>query len=520
MTGELKKELLLAQPKQGGNIALFIRRPVLTFVLNAMILLAGFAAWMNVDVRELPDVDMPVTTIVTTFSGASAETIDREITKVIEDTVSRVAGVKTISSTSSFGRSLVQITFHVGVDLNIAASDIREALSRISYSLPQDADAPLIIKADADASAMMYIVVTSSTMNIDDLTTIVDEQIVDALSAVEGVGDVQIASAHTKIFQIDIDQTKLASYGLTIADISRVLSNMSIDAPVGSLRNSKQALVVRATARLTTPEAFEKVMLKPHVSVGDVAHVTLSPDTEKVILRINGKTGVGLGIIRKAQSNTLNISEGVQEVLKHLKTILPSSVHVDIINDDAIFIKSALHEVEVALFIAILSVIFVIFLFLRDFRITLVPALSIPIALIGTIAAIYLVGFSLNILTFLGLVLATGLVVDDAIVVLENIVRWRNMGLGTRSSAVLGTREVFFAVVATTFTLVAVFVPISFLPGQVGGLFREFGFVLAISVLLSSIVALTLCPMLVSRFLKAQIKENEEKTHRFIFWTI
>ncbi|EJF76182.1 hydrophobe/amphiphile efflux-1 (HAE1) family RND transporter [Bartonella birtlesii LL-WM9] len=517
MTGELKKELLLAQPKQGGNIALFIRRPVLTFVLNAMILLAGFAAWMNVDVRELPDVDMPVTTIVTTFSGASAETIDREITKVIEDTVSRVAGVKTISSTSSFGRSLVQITFHVGVDLNIAASDIREALSRISYSLPQDADAPLIIKADASASAMMYIVVTSSTMNIDDLTTIVDEQIVDALSAVEGVGDVQIASAHTKIFQIDIDQTKLASYGLTIADISRVLSNMSIDAPVGSLRNSKQALVVRATARLTTPEAFEKVMLKPHVSVGDVAHVTLSPDTEKVILRINGKTGVGLGIIRKAQSNTLNISEAVQEVLKHLKTILPSSVHVDIINDDAIFIKSALHEVEVALFIAILSVIFVIFLFLRDFRITLVPALSIPIALIGTIAAIYLVGFSLNILTFLGLVLATGLVVDDAIVVLENIVRWRNMGLGTRSSAVLGTREVFFAVVATTFTLVAVFVPISFLPGQVGGLFREFGFVLAISVLLSSIVALTLCPMLVSRFLKAQIKENEEKTHRFIF---
>ncbi|WP_375689777.1 efflux RND transporter permease subunit, partial [Bartonella sp. AP57NXGY] len=221
--------------------------------------------------------------------------------------------------------------------------------------------------------------------------------------------------------------------------------------------------------------------------------------------------------VRKAQSNTLNISEGVRAVVDNLKSIVPSSVNIDVINDDAIFIKSALHEVEVALVIAILSVILVIFLFLRDIRVTLIPALSLPVALIGTIAAIYLVGFSLNILTFLGLVLATGLVVDDAIVVLENIVRWRNMGLGSRAAAVIGTREVFFAVLATTLTLVAVFVPISFLPGQVGGLFREFGFVLAISILLSSVVALTLCPMLASRFLKEHIEEKEEKSHHFAF---
>ncbi len=516
MSQEFKMEQLTVQPEQGGIIALFIRRPVFTFVLNALIVIAGFAAWMNVDVRELPNVDIPVTTVTTIFSGASAETIDREVTKIIEDAVSRIAGVKTISSTSSFGRSRVQIKFNVGVDLNVAASDIREALSRIARSLPKDADPPLIIKADADASAMMYVVVTSSTMNIDDLTTIVDDQIIDALSSVDGIGDVQVDSARTKIFQIDVDQAKLASYGLTVADISRVLSDMTTDAPVGSLRNSKQALVVRATARLTTPEAFEQVRIKPHVRVGDVANVSFSPDIEKVILRINGETGIGLGIVRKAQSNSLNISTGVREVLNHLKTVLPSSVNVQIINDDAIFIKSALHEVEVALFIAILSVILVIFLFLKDIRVTFVPILSIPIALIGTIAAIYLVGFSLNILTFLGLVLATGLVVDDAIVVLENIVRWRNMGLGIRSAAVLGTREVFFAVVATTLTLVAVFVPISFLPGQVGGLFREFGFVLAISVLLSAIVALTLCPMLASRFLKERIERNREERHRFV----
>ncbi|UNE54363.1 efflux RND transporter permease subunit [Bartonella machadoae] len=517
MSQELSTTPPTTQGEQGGFIALFIRRPVFTFVLNAMIMIAGFSAWLNVDVRELPDVDIPVLTIMTIFSGASAETIDREVTKNIEDAVSRVSGVKTISSSSSFGRSRVEINFNVGVDLNVAASDIRDALSRIAYSLPKNADTPLIIKADSNAAAMMYLVVTSPTMSIDDLTEVVNDQIVNALSAVDGVGDVQVDSARTKIFQIDVDQAKLASYGLTVADISRALADMTTDVPVGSLRNSKQTLIVRATARLTTPEAFEQVALKPHVYLGDVAHVTLSPDVETVILRVNGKTGIGLGIVRKAQSNTLNISQGVREVLSHLKSIVPSSVHMDIISDDAVFIKSALHEVEVALVIAILSVILVIFLFLRDIRVTLIPALSIPVTLIGTIAAIYLVGFSLNILTFLGLVLATGLVVDDAIVVLENIVRRRNMGLGSRAAAVLGTREVFFAVVATTLTLVAVFVPISFLPGQVGGLFREFGFVLAISILLSSIVALTLCPMLTSRFLKGHVESEREGAHYLTF---
>ncbi|AQX19280.1 efflux RND transporter permease subunit [Bartonella sp. WD16.2] len=518
MSQEVEKQPL-AKSEQSGIMVFFIRRPVFTFVLNALIVIAGISAWMSVDVRELPDVDIPVATIKTTFTGASAETIDREITKVIEDAVSRVSGVKTISSASAFGRSRVEVKFNVGVDLNVAASDIRDAISRIAYSLPKDAEPPVIIKADSNAAAMMYLVVTSPTMNIDDLTTVVNDQIVDALSAVDGVGDVQVDNARVKIFQIDIDQAKLASYGLTVGDISRVLSDMTTDAPVGSLRNSEQALIVRATARLTTPEAFEQVVLKPHVRLGDVAHVTLSPDVETVILRVNGKVGIGLGIVRKAQSNTLDISKNVRAVVEHLKNVLPSSVHISIPNDDAIFIKSALHEVEIALVIAVLSVILIIFLFLGDVRVTLIPAVSIPVALIGTIAAIYLAGFSLNILTFLGLVLATGLVVDDAIVVLENIVRWRNMGFGARSAAVLGTQEVFFAVVATTLTLVAVFVPISFLPGQIGGLFREFGFVLSVSVLLSSVVALTLCPMLASRFLKEEkhVKDDEQKAHRLIF---
>ncbi|WP_336278876.1 efflux RND transporter permease subunit [Bartonella sp. CB175] len=519
MSQESEEKQLLDKPEQGGIVALFIRRPVFTFVVNAMIMIAGFAAWIGVDVRELPDVDIPVMTVVTNFHGASAETIDREITKAIEDAVSRVSGVKTISSTSSFGRSHIEIKFNVGVDLNIASSDIRDAISRITNSLPKEADPPQIIKADSNAAAVMYLVVNSPAISIDDLTSIVNDQIVDLLSAVDGVGDVKVDNARTKIFQVDVDQAKLASYGLTVADVARVLADMSVDAPVGSLRNSKEALIVRATARLTTPEAFEQVMLKPHVYIGDIAHVTLSPDIETVILRVNGETGIGLGIVRKAQSNTLDISKGVREALDHLKATLPSDVHVNIISDDATFIKSALYEVETALAIAVLSVIIVIFLFLRDVRVMLIPALSIPVALIGTIAAIYFAGFSLNILTFLGLVLATGLVVDDAIVVLENIMRRRDMGLGSLSASVLGTREVFFAVLATTLTLVAVFIPISFLPGQIGRLFREFGFVLAISVLISSVVALTLCPMLASRVLKGQVKDkdNEKNARYFIF---
>ncbi|EJF89243.1 efflux RND transporter permease subunit [Bartonella tamiae] len=497
-----------------GLMSFVIRRPVLAFVINALIVVAGLAAFSGVDVRELPDVDRPIITVSTDFDGASAETIDREITQTLENAVARVSGVKTISSRSSFARSRVTVEFNDGIDLNVASADIRDALSRVTNDLPDDADASRIIKADSNADAVMRLAVTSSTMSVDDLTVLTEDQIVDTLSAVSGVADVQVNGDRDKIFRIDINQERLASYGLTIADITKTLSDMALDAPAGSLRSSDQALVVRATANLTTPEAFENVYLNPRVRIGDVANVTLGPDVETSIVRVNGQSGIGLGIVRQAQSNTLDISKGVRAAVDNLNLILPSSVHVAITSDDANFINGAIHEVEIALIVAIVGVVVVIFLFLWDARATLIPALTIPVALIGTVAAIYLAGFSINILTLLALVLATGLVVDDAIVVLENIVRRRNMGMGARAAAVLGTKEVFFAVVATTLTLAAVFVPISFLPGQAGGLFREFGFVLAISILLSAVVALTLCPMLASKFLKARdnevIKDDKE----------
>jgi len=496
----------------GGSTALFIRRPVLAFVINVLIIVAGLAAFLAVEIRELPDVDRPVVTISADFTGASAETIDRELTAILEGAVSRVSGVKAISSSSSFGRSRVTVEFNDGVNLDVAASDMRDAISRVQNDLPDDADVPRIVKADANADAVMRLAVTSETMSIQDLSIFIEDQIVDALSAVPGVADVQIFGDRAKIFRVDIDQAKLSALGFTVADVRNALGSIAFDTPAGSLTSNSQDLIVRATASVTTPEQFENLALGTTantIKLRDVATVTLGADIGQSSLRANGKNGVGLGIIRQAQSNTLRISQGVHAAIATLNQSLPQGIEIRITGDDAIFVEGAIHEVEIALGLSVSLVLIVIYMFLRDWRATLIPGMSLPVALVGTIAAIYLVGFSLNILTLLALVLATGLVVDDAIVVLENIVRRRNEGMGPRAAAVLGAQEVFFAVIATTATLVAVFVPLSFLPGQTGGLFREFGFVLAIAVMLSAVVALSLCPMLASRMLRAHSHEED-----------
>lgn len=491
-----------------GITALFVRRPVLAFVINTLIVVAGLAAFYGVEVRELPDVDRPVITVSTTYSDAAAEIVDREVTAVVEGAVARVTGVKSISSSSSYGNSRVTVEFNDGVDLNVAASDMRDAVGRVTNSLPDDADAPRIVKADANADAVMRLAVTSDTMPVEDMTILVEDQIVDTLAAVDGVADVQTYGDRAKVFRVDIDQAKVASLGLTLADISNALASVSFDAPAGSLTVGNQDLIVRASAAVTTPEAFESIIINGKTKLGDVATVTLGGDPGSTSLRSDGKTGIGIGIVRQAQSSTLDISKGVRAAAEKIQTTLPAGMTIRVTSDDATFVQGAIHEVEIALILSVTIVLIVIYAFLQDWRATLIPGFAMPVAMIGTIAGIYLAGFSVNILTLLALVLATGLVVDDAIVVLENIVRRRNEGMGPRAAAVLGTQEVFFAVVATTATLAAVFIPISFLPGQTGGLFREFGFVLAISVLLSSIVALSLCPMLASRMLTEKSIEH------------
>lgn len=491
----------IRQISQSG-IALFVRRPILAFVFSALIVIAGLSALVGVEVRELPDVDRPVITVTTQFRGAGPESVDREVTSRIEGAVGRVAGVQSISSSSRFGRSQVVAEFSDSADIDVAATDIRDAIGRIRNSLPDTVDEPRIIKADSDADAVMRISVTSPSRSVQELTRLVEELVEDRLISAPGVADLQVFGARDQIFRVDIDMLELAARGLNLADIRNALRTVSFDVPAGVLSGERQSIQVRTTANVNTPADFEALILRDDVRLGDVAMVTLGPAPGETVLRANGQTGIGLGILRQAQSNTLDISANVTAIVEELQDILPSDVSIFVTSDEATFVGGAITEVLKTLTLALLIVVATIYLFLRDARATVVPAVTMPIALIGTIAAIYLVGFSVNILTLLALVLATGMVVDDAIVVLENIVRRRAQGMGVRAAAVLGTRQVFFAVVTTTATLAAVFIPLSFLPGQAGGLFREFGFTLAMAVLLSSVVALTLCPVLASKMLR------------------
>ncbi len=480
--------------------ALFIRRPVLALVLNLLIVVAGIAAFLGIEVRELPNVDRPVITIRTDYDGATPETIDKEITAIIEGAIARTPGVASISSESDFGDSRITVEFSPSSDINVAANDLRDAIGNLR-GLPEEAERPRIIKADADSDAIMRIAVVSPTMAIQDLTRLVEDRVVDRLSAVEGVADIRVYGDRDPVVQIIIDPDAIAARRLTVADINSALSSVSDDVPAGDISDANRTLLVRADASAKSVEEIEAIQITAETRVGDIADVVLGPADKTTYLRINGETGIGLAIIRQPSANTLTISDNVRQAVDQLNAALPDDIELRVTSDDAVFIGEAIHEVEITLVVATLIVIAIIYIFLRSARITFIPAVTVPIALIGTLAAMWMVGFSINIMTLLALVLATGLVVDDAIVVIENISRQRALGLGPRAAAVIGLKQVLFAVLATTVTLAAVFIPISFFPGIAGRIFTEFGFVLAFAVVLSSVVAITLCPMLASKLI-------------------
>ncbi|MCW5772316.1 MAG: efflux RND transporter permease subunit [Rhodospirillaceae bacterium] len=487
------------ETERAGVTALFIRRPILALVMNLLVMIAGLAALRSVEVRELPNVDRPVVSIRTTYTGAAPETVDAQITSIIESAVARVQGVASISSQSSYGQSRVTVEFSTSADLNIAAGDVREAVASITRRLPKEAEAPTVVKADADASPIIRLAVSAQKMSIDALTDLVQDRVVERLAAVSGVADVTTYGDRTPAIRVAVNQVALASRGLTMQDVVNTLAKAQLDTPSGTIENRTQSLIVRTEAPVITAQQVAELYINDVTRIRDIAQVRAGSATPSSITRVNGRLAIGVGIVRQAQSNTLTISQGVQEAVAELKRQLPQGVDIAITSDDAVFIRAAITEVVETLFIATGIVILIIFLFLASIRSTLIPAISIPVSLLGTIAGIWLAGFSINIFTLFALVLSTGMVVDDAIVVLENIERRRHMGLGKRAAAVLGTREIFFAVISTTATLAAVFIPISFLPGTAGGLFAEFGFVLAFAVTISSFVALSLCPVLAAR---------------------
>ncbi|MGB0630746.1 MAG: efflux RND transporter permease subunit [Alphaproteobacteria bacterium] len=477
---------------------LSIRRPTLIVVVNLLIVIAGLSALLGVEVRELPDVDRPVVMVRAFFDGASPETMDAEVTSVIEGAVARVSGVKTINSASEENNARIRAEFYPQTDLDVAANDVREAVSRISRRLPEGVEEVTVVKADTDASPVIRLALVSDRLPQEALTRLAEDDIAAELSAIPGVATVQLFGDREPVLRIVVEPMRLATYGLSIDDVARALRSTSLDVPVGSFKSNNQLLLVRADASIWRPADIEALELRENVRLGDVGRAYYGPAEAESHSLLNGRRVVGLGVIRRSQSNTIAISDGVDKALVEINRRLDDAEIVKI-SDDAEFIRGSIREVGTSLAIAICVVFGVIYVFMGSLRPTLIPAVAIPVALIGTIAGIWLLGFSINILTLLALVLATGMIVDDAVVVIENVHRHRTMGLKPLAAAVVGTRQVFFAVIATSATLVSVFLPIAFLPSAAGRLFTEFGVVLAISVAISSFVALTLCPMLASR---------------------
>lgn len=478
--------------------AVSVRRPYLAIVLNLLIMIAGFGALNGIEVRELPDVDRPTVMVRAEYPGASPETLDAEVTSQLEAAVSRVNGVKEVRSSSEENNLRIRVVFRPDVDLVDAATDVREAVSRVERQLPDRVENITVIKADADAWPILSLAAYSDRLQIDALTQVVEDQIVPELTSIDGVADISLFGERERVLRVKLDPLKLASHGLSVADVAAVMRNARLDVPAGSFKSEEQEVLVRADASVNRPDRIEDLMIRDPVRIGDVATVFFAPDDAESWVRLNGRQVVSLGIIRQASSNTIAIAEAVERTVQNLKRKLPH-IHLEVISDDSLFIKSAIGELLTTLGYTILIVVAVIATFTGQLRASFIPIIAIPVALVGSLAAIWLLGFSINLVTLLAMVLATGVVVDDAIVVLENIQRLRAKGIKSSAAAVLGTRQVFFAIIATTATLISVFVPISFLPSEAGRLFREFGFVLAITVALSSFVALTLVPMLVSR---------------------
>jgi len=478
--------------------ALAVKRPILAVVLNLLILIAGLAALLGVEVRELPDVDRPIVTIRAVFPGAAPETVDSEVTSILEGAAARVSGVREIRSSSEENSARIRVEFNPGVNLDTAASDVREAVSRVQRQLPDRVEQVNVVKADDDAESVVSLAVLSEVYDEQSLTRLIENDIVPELTAIEGVATVDLFGTRERQLRVVIDPIRLSRFGLTIGDVADALRQAPFDVPVGSFRSEDQQLIVRAEATAATPERVKDVIIDGQTRVGDVAEAYFAPADASSFTRLDGRNIVGIGVIRQARSNTINISDAVQARVEQLNTRF-DDLEIVVTSDDAEFIRQSVTEVLTSLALTILIVVGTIWIFLGKFRATLIPSAAIPAALIGAIAGIWLFGFSINLLTLLALVLATGLIVDDAIVVLENIHRLQSQGIGRRAAAVIGSRQVFFAVVATTAVLVSVFVPISFLPSTAGRLFREFGFVLALAVVISSFVALTIVPAFAAR---------------------
>ncbi|WP_119677393.1 efflux RND transporter permease subunit [Indioceanicola profundi] len=484
---------------------LSIQRPVMAFVLSALLVVFGVLGYERLPVRELPQIDYPIVSVETSYPGASAEVVDREITERIESVVNGIEGIKTIRSGSSEGSSNVSIEFDISRDVDSAANDIRDRVSRVIDNLPEEADPPEISKVDADSQPIMWIVLTSDRMNRLELTDFVKRYYEDTLGTISGVARIRISGQREFSMRVWLDRNALAARGVTVQDVESAIRRENAELPAGRIESSAREFTVRTDTRLSTPDQFNRIVLRQEganlVRLGDVAKVEVGPRDDRGDFQVNGSAAVGIGIIRQSTANTVDVAQAVRAKVEELKRNLPAGMVMEVRHDESVFISQSIYEVFHAIAVAVLLVIIVVWVFLRTLRATLIPVVAIPVSLVATFGVLWVLGFSINVLTLLAFVLAVGLVVDDAIIVVENISRRIEEGEPPLLAAYRGARQIGFAVIATTLVLVAVILPLSMLEGTQGRLLREFAIALAASIAFSSIVALTLSPMLSSKLL-------------------
>jgi len=496
------------------NIAsVSINRPVLATVISLVIVLFGAIGFSFLGVREFPSVDPPVVTVQTNYTGANADVIESQITEPLEESINGIAGIRSITSISSDGRSTITVEFELGVDMEAASNDVRDRVSRAVRNIPPDTDPPIVTKSDADANPIFALTLRSSARDLMDLSDIANNVFKERLQTIPGISEIRIWGERRYAIKLLLDPSRLAAYGLTPGDVRTALLRENIELPTGRIEGYRTELTIRTKGRLTTPAEFNDMIIRQMngtvIRMRDVGTATLLPENERTIMKGNGGVPmVGVGITPQPGANQIDIADEIYKRLEQLKSEIPPDIAMSTSFDTTISIRKAITEVEETILLAFLLVLLVIFAFLRSWRTTLIPIIAIPISLVSGFFIMYVAGFSINILTLLGIVLATGLVVDDAIVVLENIFHKIEGGMDPIEAGHKGSKEIYFAIISTTVTLAAVFLPIIFLQGLTGRLFREFGIVVAGTVLVSAVVSLTLTPMMSSHMLRKPEKHN------------
>ena len=489
-----------------------IRRPVFATVLSLLIVLIGAVSFNRLTVREYPKIDEPVVSVTTVFTGASSEVMESQVTKVLEDSLAGIEGVDVITSTSRQERSQISVRFALTRDADSAAADVRDKVTRVRQRLPQGIDEPVIAKVEADAFPVIFLAMSSDTHNALQLSEMANTLVKPILQTAPGAADVVVQGERKFSMRIWVDTDKLAAYRLTIQDLEDALRRSNLEVPAGRIESRQREFNVTAATDLQRPYEFGQVVIRTingqPVRIADVARVQQAAVDERSSVRLNGRDAIGVGVIRQATANPLDLSAGVRQLMVKIQRDLPTGVTVEVANDNSVFIDRSIKGVFQTIVEASVLVALVIFVFLRTLRASIIPLLTIPVALIGTFALMALAGFSINTLTLLALVLAIGLVVDDAIVMLENIYRHIEEGMAPFQAAIRGAREVGFAIVAMTMTLVAVYAPLAFAPGRTGRLFTEFALALAGAVVVSGVIALTLSPMLSSLLLRHNPKPS------------